>query len=114
MKIPVFVSSPTSLSEDQENARTRIVKVLDSLNLEPRALGRSDYPTEYPIREVFIIAKHCSGGIILGFEQIRVTGGLIKPETKEQKKLNLLQPCLFRHHGIISKLELCLGFDYLF
>jgi hypothetical protein len=69
MKIPVFVSSPTSLSPSQEAARTVIIPQLDDNDLEARALGRSDYPTELPLREVPLIARHCSGGIILGFEQ---------------------------------------------
>lgn len=38
----------------------RIVSILDTLNLEPRALGKSGYPTEYPLREVYVIAKDCS------------------------------------------------------
>jgi hypothetical protein len=92
MRIPVFVSIPTSLSPEQEAARKRVVKYLDKLNLEPRALGRSDYPTEYPLREVYVIAKHCSGGVILGFEQIRVTGGVIKPGTNEESKIKASQP----------------------
>ncbi len=76
MKIPVFVSSPTSLSPSQEAARTVIIRQLDDNDLEARALGRSDYPTELPLREVLLIARHCSGGIILGFEQFRASGGL--------------------------------------
>ena len=70
MKIPVFVSSPTSLSPSQEAARTIIIRQLDDNDLEARALGRSDYPTELPLREVLLIARHCSGGIILGIRAI--------------------------------------------
>jgi hypothetical protein len=92
MKIPVFVSGPTSLSKEQEEARKRIIKLLENLNLEPRALGRSDYPTEFPLREVYVIAKHCSGGVILGFEQIRVTGGTIKCGTKQESTIKAKQP----------------------
>jgi hypothetical protein len=92
MKIPVFVSSPTSLSPEQEAVRKRIVKYLDRLNLEPRALGRSDYPTEFPLREVHVIAKHCSGGVILGFEQLRATGGLRKPGTEQESRIRANQP----------------------
>jgi hypothetical protein len=69
MKIPVFVSSPTSLSPSQEAARTVIIRQLEDNDLEARALGRSDYPTELPLREVLLIARHCSGGIIFGFEE---------------------------------------------
>ncbi len=92
MKIPIFVSSPTSLSSAQERVRSEIVNRLDSLNLEARALGRSDYPTEYPLREVHVIAKHCSGGVILGFEQIRVTEGKVKPDTPQERQIDKAQP----------------------
>ena len=69
MRIPVFVSCPTALSRKQEHSRQMILAELKRMQFEPRALGRSDYPTECPLREVLVIAKHCSGGVILGFEQ---------------------------------------------
>jgi hypothetical protein len=85
MHIPVFVSAPTSLSPDQEGIRNRIVKVLRSQRLEPRALGRQEYPTDFPLREVRVIAKHCSGGIILGFEQFLSKSGVAKRGTTAEK-----------------------------
>jgi hypothetical protein len=75
MNILVFVSCPTSLSASQEAARTVIVQQPDDNDLEARALGRSDYPTELPLREVLLIARHCSGGVILGFEQCCADSG---------------------------------------
>lgn len=87
MRIPVFVSSPTKLNKSQEDSRNRIVAELARLQLEPRALGRSDYPSEFPLREVFVISKHCSGGVILGFEQFVATAGVWKRGTKEEKRL---------------------------
>lgn len=87
MKIPVFVSSPTVLSPSQEGARSTLVKFLDEFNLEPRALGRSDYPAEFPLREVLVIARHCAGGLILGFEQFQATSGTWKRGTKGERKL---------------------------
>src|SRR3954470_6458941 len=69
MRIPVFVSCPTSLSPPQQAARELVLRELTRQGLEARALGRSDYPTDLPLREVLVIAKHCSGGVILGFEQ---------------------------------------------
>jgi len=103
MKIPVFVSSPTSLSPSQEAARTVIIQQLDDNDLEPRALGRSDYPTELPLREVLLIARHCSGGVILGFEQCRADSGVLKPGTSAEKRVStpLTFPSLvFREDGI--------------
>src|ERR1035438_6722877 len=71
MRIPVFLSAPTVLTNEQEALRKLILRQLDRNGLEPRALGRSDYPTELPLREVLTIARHCAGGIILGFQQFR-------------------------------------------
>lgn len=85
MRIPVFVSAPTSLSPEQEAARTRITRLLQSHSLEPRALGRREYPTDYPLKEIAVIAKHCSGGVILGFEQFRSLKGVQKPGTKDER-----------------------------
>ena len=87
MRIPIFVSSPTTLNKAQELSRRRIVKELARLQLEPRALGRSDYPSDFPLREVLVIAKHCSGGIILGFRQFEAKTGIWKPGTKEARAL---------------------------
>lgn len=69
MRIPVFVSCATQLNPEQEDARQAILQELDDLHLEARALGRSDCLDECPLREVFVIARHCAGGTILGFEQ---------------------------------------------
>src|SRR5690349_11645436 len=85
MEIPVFVSCPTTLSPEQADARAMILRQLKRFNLQPRALGRSDYPTELPLREVLLLARHCSGGVILGFEQHRSLTGISKPDTPEEQ-----------------------------
>lgn len=87
MRIPVFVSCPTSLSRTQENARSGLIQFLEEFSLEARALGRSDYPAELPLREVLVIARHCAGGLILGFEQFRATAGTWKRGTQSEKKV---------------------------
>jgi hypothetical protein len=83
MDIPIFLSCPTKLNPDQDAARAVILHYLQRYKLESRALGRSDYPTELPLREVLAIAKHCAGGIILGFEQYRSVEGINRPGTPE-------------------------------
>jgi len=95
MRIPVFVSCPTSLSPKQEGSRATLVKLLDDLNIEPRALGRSDYPAEFPLREVLVIANHCAGGLILGFEQFQATAGSWKRGTKEERRIRSGEPVSF-------------------
>jgi hypothetical protein len=59
--------------------------LLDRENLERRSLGRSDYPTESPIREVHTIARHCSGGVILGYSQSVAKQLEMKPGTPDRK-----------------------------
>lgn len=92
MKIPVFVSSPTSLNPAQEASRDVLVRILDEFNLEPRALGRTDYPAELPLREVLVIARHCAGGLILGFEQFQASAGTWKRGLGAERGERLLPP----------------------
>jgi hypothetical protein len=92
MKIPVFVSSPTSLNPDQAASRAILMSFLKELNLEPRALGRSDYPSELPLREVMVIARHCAGGIILGYEQFHATSGTWKRGLGTKDGERMLKP----------------------
>lgn len=86
MKIPVFVSAPTALNDEQEKSRDIIVDELGALQFEARALGRSDYPADLPIREIYSLAAHCSGGIILGFSQFETDTGTWKKGTSVESK----------------------------
>jgi hypothetical protein len=85
MKIPVFVSCPTSLSPQQNSSRKLVLDELARHGLEPRALGRSDYPTELPLREVLLLARHCAGGVVLGFEQFQADTGTWKRGTPDAR-----------------------------
>jgi hypothetical protein len=89
MRIPVFVSapSPNNLNDEQEKSAKLILDRLKSHKLSWRALGRSDYPHELPLREVLRMVRHCSGGIILGFEQTYITAGEEKRGTPKQKAI---------------------------
>ncbi|MBB5341458.1 hypothetical protein [Tunturiibacter gelidoferens] len=87
MRIPVFVSgpSPDNLSAEQEKCAAIIQKLVGRYKLEWRALGRSDYPNDLPLKEVLRMVRHCSGGIILGFEQFRADKGEFKPGSANAK-----------------------------
>ena len=53
MRIPVFVSapSPENLNPQQELSAAIIQKLVTRYKLEWRALGRSDYPNDLPLKE---------------------------------------------------------------
>jgi len=86
MRIPVFVSAPTTLSAVQDDTYNAVGKTLDELGLERRALGKSDYPSDLPVTEVMQIARRCSGGIILGFAQFIARAGVSKPATPHERQ----------------------------
>lgn len=69
MKIPVFISCPSKLNKRQDLSKVFILEELSRYELEPCSLGKDEYPTKYPLREIYILAKHCSGGLILGYAQ---------------------------------------------
>lgn len=95
MKIPVFVSSPTALNPSQKESYICVFEHLLDLQLEPRRLGDSDYPNDYPLREIAVIASHCSGGVILGFEQFRATNGISKPGTDKEEAVEPMMSLSF-------------------
>ena len=85
MKIPVFVSAPSVLNKSQSESLQLIYEQICALQLEPRSLGKGDYPTELPLREVYTVAKHCAGGVILGFAQFETESGVWKRETPNER-----------------------------
>jgi hypothetical protein len=89
VKIPVFVSMPNALSAEQQLSLRKVFGELDKLGLEARTVGQTDYPTEYPLREVYTLARHCSGGVVLGFSQFEATKGIWKKGTPFEKKIEI-------------------------
>ena len=96
-RIPIFLSAPTALNPPQTQSYERIVELLRKENLETRALGRSDYPTEYPLKEVYMIARRCAGGVVLGYSQMLAPTLQIKPgvRVKGQKYPNIQKNAKF-------------------
>lgn len=86
MQIPIFVSAPTVLSAAQQKTRSELSQLFDNENLEQRALGKSDYPSDLPLREVYTIAKHCAGGVILGFSQYIAERGVLKGKSEKAER----------------------------
>lgn len=87
MLIPVFGSCPTYLSPEQDAARRLILGEINDAGLEWRSLGRTDFPTRTPLNEVLRLAKHCAGGVILGFSQFETKTGVRKRGTPEEARV---------------------------
>ena len=85
MLIPVFVSCPTDLNAEQSSAQIFIYRELGKLGLQARTVGKTDYPASTPLLEVLQLARHCSGGLVLGFTQFESKGGMWKRDTPREK-----------------------------
>lgn len=84
-KIPVFVSCPTLLNDKQKEYNKLIDSLLADFEFERRAIGKSDFAVETPLEEVLQLARHCAGGLILGFEQTYIESGEQKRGTEGAK-----------------------------
>jgi hypothetical protein len=85
--IDVFVSRPTWISPEFKEGLDGFLGLLESLQLNPRTLGATDYPTKAPLDEVISLLDECGGAVILGYPQIMVSEGRIK--TKEVRNIPL-------------------------
>lgn len=86
MLIPIFGSCPSHLNGEQDEVKRMLLGELGRVGLEWRSIGQTDYPTKFPLLEVFALAKHCSGGLILGFSQFETNQGIWKKDTPYEKK----------------------------
>lgn len=76
--IPVFVSLPSRLTPVQAEIRDALLARIRSFDLEPRTVGSPyDVALRNPLHEVRTVARHCSGGLILGFVQMYVNSGML-------------------------------------
>ena len=73
MKIPVFVSVGSKLSKEQEEIKKFFFEQMSDVHdLHPRNVGTTDSAMKAPLTEVVALARHCSGALILGFEEIQI------------------------------------------
>jgi hypothetical protein len=88
VKIPVFLSAPSVLNDAQQEIYDYIVGALNEEGLQPRALGRSDFPQSDPMTEVYYLIRATYGGLILGFSQVEATQGTIRRGTPAEAPIH--------------------------
>jgi hypothetical protein len=74
----IFLSRPTWVSDEYRTGLDGFLRVLESLDLQPRSVGTTDQPTLAPLDEVINLMTKCAGAVILGYPQISITAGSIK------------------------------------
>jgi hypothetical protein len=92
--LDVFVSRPTWVAEEFRRGLDVFLDVLRKMDLNPRTIGTTDFPTRSPLDEVIHLLDECQGAVILGYPQIRVDAGQIKGDAV---KGPLLLPTEWNH-----------------
>ena len=90
----VFVSRPTWIPPEFQNGLDGFLRLLVSMGLTPRTLGKTDYPTRTPLDEVIELLDQCAGAVILGYPQIWISTGRIRNRAIEGE---LLLPTEWNH-----------------
>jgi hypothetical protein len=97
-KKSIFISKANSLTRSQQGFVESLHQILKERQLEPRTLGETDFPNETPLGAVKSLLGECEGCIVLGFTQMVVTEGVLKPDTGEQKDIsNVKLPTTWNH-----------------
>ena len=96
-QIPVFASVPSKLDDPQTASQRYVYGRLAEVGLEPRTVGATDRGMYNPLHEVRTLARHCAGGIILGYEQITAKRAFVK--TREGPEGLVVETLLRGYHG---------------
>jgi hypothetical protein len=87
MVYDIFVSKPTAQSSRQSEFTLKLEKILETRDFKIRSVGTSDFPNEAPLLAVQKIMSCCQGAIILGLKQLHINKGILKPNTKSERKI---------------------------
>lgn len=85
--IPVFASVPSKLDERQDASKRFVYGVLAQVGLQPRTVGSTDRGLFNPLHEVRTLARHCAGGIVLGYHQISARMVLAKARERTTRRI---------------------------
>lgn len=88
MRIPIFLSRPLDLSARQLRSLRVVERGLRKIDFDLLTLGLGASPTDSPLREVYVLARRCSGGVIMGFEQYEITKGTRKSGTRSEFRID--------------------------
>ena len=74
----VFLSRPNWVADEYAAGLELFLSKLRDLRLNPRTIGKTDFPVKSPLDEVIRVMGECRGAIILGYPQIHMAEGTIK------------------------------------
>ena len=73
--IDIFISVGRTVTDEQEAFVNAVIAHIRANGLNPRALGRSDWSAEQPLRFIENLMDQCSGTVIIAFERLFISNG---------------------------------------
>lgn len=81
----VFLSRPNWIAKSFEKGIDNFYNLLNSIEINPRTIGKTDFPNLSPLDEVINLMKKCEGTIVLGLPQMEFEAGIIKGKSSSAK-----------------------------
>lgn len=85
MAVDIFISVGKPFTKDHEAFVLALEDFLRANGLNPRAIGRNEFPHKNPLKFVDEVMRECSATIIIAFERVHVTDGAEKRGSAEEK-----------------------------
>jgi len=96
VSINIFISSGTPYTKKQEKFLDDVEKILTNNDFTSRTAGRNCFSIEQPIKFVNELIRSCSGAVIIAFKRIKISKGIEKPNSSEQKDIeNIYLPTIW-------------------
>ncbi|WGF84237.1 hypothetical protein [Lactiplantibacillus plantarum] len=75
MKKSVFLSYPRPVNENQDNFIKNLKRYLQTIELEPRTLGITDYDYSVPLQTIRSLMYECNGLLNVSFRRYKIDKG---------------------------------------
>ena len=83
----VFISIGTPYADPQRQFLDALMDLLRSCDIEPRAIDKTEFVTQNPLKDISRIMRECDGVIIVAYERTYFDSGLEKRKSVQAKPL---------------------------
>ena len=87
MAIDVFISAGRPFNSSQEEFLSALEEYLRANGLNPRAVGRNEFPHKSPLKFIDGVMSECCATVVVAFERLHVNEGIERRGSKEEKAL---------------------------
>jgi hypothetical protein len=84
----IFISVGRTVCPEQEAFVSALEEYIRSQGFVPRAVGRSDFSSNHPLKFIQSLMNECVGTVIVAFERVRVIDGIERKGSPEEQKIS--------------------------